>query len=142
MRYMKLYEEFTSIDVFILEKRISQISSNIEVTFGFDIIKTTHADDRSDFSKRGLGGNQNKISNSEISEFISYFKRDIAEGIACGDIVDQKQFVIRSLDKELSMAIVAEEVGKNYWRLIIKTLFRESDEHSLRTAVGQLIYEK
>ena len=129
-------------NLLILEKRIAQIASTIEVTFGFDIIKTTHADDRSDFAKRGLGGNQNPISNAEMSEFVSYFKRDIAEGIATGEIVNQTEFVIRSLDRELSMAMIAEEVGKGYWKLIIKTVFRESDEHRLKTGPDQLIYEK
>ena len=129
-------------NLLILEKRISQISSTIEVTFGFDVIKTTHADDRSDFSKRGLSGNQNPISNAEMSEFVSYFKRDISEGIAKGDIVDQTEFVIRSLERELSMAIIAEEIAQTYWKLIIKTVFRESDEHRLKTGPDQLIYEK
>lgn len=129
-------------NLLILEKRIAQIASTIEVTFGFDVIKTTHADDRSNFAKRGLSGNQNPISNAEMSEFVSYFKRDIAEGIATGDIVDQTEFVIRSLDRELSMAIIAEEVGQNYWKLVIKTVFRESEEHRLKTGVDQLIYEK
>jgi hypothetical protein len=129
-------------NLLILEKRISQIASTIEVTFGFDIIKTTHADDRSDFAKRGLGGNQNPISNAEMSEFVSYFKRDISEGIATGDIVNQTEFVIRSLERELSMAIIAEEVAQNYWKLVIKTVFRESEEHRLKTGVDQLVYEK
>ena len=129
-------------NLLILEKRISQIASTVEVTFGFDVVKTTHADDRSDFAKRGLSGNQNPISNAEMSEFVSYFKRDIAEGIVKGDIVSQTEFVIRSLDRELSMAIIAEEAGQNYWKLIIKTVFRESDEHRLKTGVDQLIYEK
>lgn len=128
-------------DLIILEKRISQISSSIEVTFGFDVIKTTHAEDRADFSKRGLGDKPH-ISNAEMSEFVYYFKRDIAEGIAKGDIEDQTEFVIRSIDRELSMAIIAEEVAKTYWRLIIKTVFRESNEHKLKVGVDQLIYEK
>jgi len=137
---MENFNEFQ--ELLILEKRISQISSTIEVTFGFDVIKTTHADDRSDFAKRGLSGNQNPISNAEMSEFVSYFKRDIAEGIATGDIVNQTEFVIRSLDRELSMAIIAEEVAQTYWKLVIKTVFRESEEHRLKTGIDQLIYEK
>jgi hypothetical protein len=137
---MNNFNDFQKI--LILEKRIDQISSTIEVTFGFDVIKTTHADNRSDFSKRGLDGNQNSISNAEMSEFVSYFKRDISGGIATGDIVDQTEFVIRSLDRELSMAIIAEEVTQNYWKLVIKTVFRESNEHRLKTGIDQLIYEK
>jgi len=137
---MDNFNEFQN--VLILEKRIDQIYSTIQVTFGFDVIKTTHADDRSDFAKRGLSGNQNPISNAEMAEFISYFKRDISEGIATGDIVNQTEFVIRSLERELSMAIIAEEVTNSYWKLIIKTVFRESDEHRLKSGVDQLIYEK
>jgi hypothetical protein len=37
---------------------------------------------------------------------------------------------------------IAEEVANNYWKLIIKTVFRESDEHRLKTGVDQLVYEK
>jgi hypothetical protein len=130
-------------DFLILEKRISQIASTIEVTFGFDVIKTIHADGRAEFSKRGLSGdNQNHISNAEMAEFVSYFKRDISSGIATGDIVDQTEFVIRSLDRELSMAIIAEEVSKTYWKLVIKTVFRESDENRLKTGKDQLVYDK
>lgn len=126
----------------LLEKRISQIKSNIDVTFSFDIIKTIHAEDRSDFSKRGLPGeDQSYISNAEISEFVSLFKANIAEDIVLGDIVDQTQFVIRSDSHHLSMAIIAEQKGFNYWNLIIKTVFRENENNKLKTAKDQLIYE-
>jgi hypothetical protein len=40
------------------------------------------------------------------------------------------------------MAIIAEEVTQNYWKLVIKTVFRESNEHRLKTGINQLIYEK
>ena len=130
------------LELLLLEKRISQISSTIEVTFGFDIIKTNHADDRSDFSKRGISGNQNPISNAEMSEFVSYFKREIAEGIATGELVDQSEFVIRSFERELCMAVIAEEVNNNYWKLIIKTVFRVSEEEPFRVGVDQVVYDK
>lgn len=128
-------------DLLLLEKRISQISSKIEVTFGYDLIKTTHAEDRSDFNKRGLKGDYNPISNSEMAIFVNYFKNIISEGIATGDIINDTEFVIRSIEKELSMAILAEEVSQTYWKLIIKTVFRESEDHKLRTRKDQLIYE-
>ena len=127
----------------ILEKRISQIVSKIEITFSLDVIKTSHAEDRSNFGERGLSGfNQKHISNAEMSEFVNFFKREISEGIATGDIVDQTEFVIRSVDRELSMAIIADEVSATYWKLIIKTVFRESYENSLKTGVDQLVYDK
>jgi hypothetical protein len=130
-------------ELIILEKRISQISSKIEVVFGFDVIKTSHAEDRSDFSKRGISGpNQNHISNAEMSEFVSYFKNDISQGIATGDIVDQTQFVIRSFDRELAMAIIASRVEDTYWKLIIKTVFRVSEENPFKVGLDQLLYDK
>lgn len=127
----------------ILEKRIAQISASIQVIFAFDVIKTSHAEERSDFSKRGLSGsNQEHISNGEMSEFVSYFKTDISTGIVNGDIADQTEFVIRSLDREIAMAIIAEEVSKTYWKLVVKTVFRESEDNRFKTGKGQLIYDK
>jgi hypothetical protein len=127
---------------FILEKRISQISSNIEVSFGFDLIKTTHSEERSDTSKRNYDDSHKNISNLEMSQFVEYFKKEIAEGIIKGDIVDQTQFVIRSLDLGLSMALIANEQSLTYWKLIIKTVFPESEEHKLKIGFNQLVYDK
>ncbi len=124
----------------ILEKRISQIASTIDVTFAYDVIKTKHAEDRMDFSKRGLGEHRH-ISNAELNEFVNLFKRSVSEHIVSGDIKDQTEFVIRSKEHELSMAIIAEEVSLTYWKLIIKTVFRESDENYLKVARGQLVFE-
>ena len=126
----------------ILEKRISQISSSIEVIFSFDIIKTKHAEERQNFDSRGLGKSMNYISNREMSEFVSLFKRDIAQSIAIGDIKDETNFVIRSNDWQLSMAIVAKNVENNYWKLIIKTVFRETNEFNLKVSQDQLVLEK
>jgi tRNA(His) 5'-end guanylyltransferase len=127
---------------FILEKRISQISSNIEVSFGFDLIKTIHSEERSDTSKRNYDDSYKNISNLEMSQFVEYFKKEIAEGIINGDIVDQTQFVIRSLDLGLSMALIANEQSLTYWKLIIKTVFPESEEHKLKIGFNQLVYDK
>lgn len=130
-------------ELLLLEKRIDQIVAKIEVNFSFDIIKTTHAEDRSNFASRGLSGfNQNHISNAEMSEFVSWFKREIAEAIALNDIVDQTEFVIRSKERELSMAIIANQVTTVYWKLIIKTVFRESEENQLKVGADQLVFEK
>jgi hypothetical protein len=133
-----------SIEEFlILEKRIAQISANLEVIFSFDVIKTVHAEDRSNFSERGLlGNNQEKISNAEMSEFVFLFKNDISEDIVSGKIEDGSEFVIRSLVNSLSMAIVADKVSNTYWKLVIKTVFRESEENRLKVGYNQLVYDK
>jgi hypothetical protein len=128
---------------FLLEKRIGQISANVEIRFGFDIIKTSHATTQADFSKRGLqGDNQNHISNLEIKEFVLYFIKDIASAIATGEIVDQDNFVIRSVDREMSIPIVAVEISKTYWQLVVKTVFRESTFNQLKIAKDQLVFDK
>jgi len=137
MNKISLYKDF------LLEKRIAQISANVEIRFGFDIIKTSHAEDRSDFSKRGLSGdNQYYISNLEIKEFVLYFIKDIAASIASGEIVNQDNFIIRSVDRELSIPIIAEEVSKTYWKLIVKTVFRESNFNQLKISKDQLVFDK
>lgn len=128
---------------FILEKRISQISSTIDITLSFDLIKTIHAEQRQDFAKRGLNSeNQNYIPNSEMSEFVNYFKYDIAKSIANGDISDGDDFVIKSIDKEMAMVLIAEEVNKTYWKLIIKTVFRESENNNFIVYKNQIVFEK
>lgn len=134
---MKL-DKFNS---FILERRISQISSNIEITYGFDIIKTKHSEERSDLSTRGLGYNHH-ISNEAITKFIDMFKQDISESIASGEISNETAFVIRSESQNLSMAIVAEEVTPKYWKLIITTIFPESEDNKFRTGYKQLVFNK
>jgi len=134
---MKKYNEF------ILEKRIAQISSKIEVTFGFDIIKTNHVEDRSNFSKRGLkSDNQNHISNAEMSEFVRWFKDDISKSIVLGEIVDGTEFVIKSKERELSMALICNKVNETYWKIIIKTVFRESGDNQFKIGKNQLCFEK
>jgi hypothetical protein len=127
----------------LLEKRIAQISNSIEVTFSFDVIKTQHAEKRQDFSSRGLDvETYGYISNREMSDFVSRFKNDIAEAIALGNIVDETNFVIRSEDWQLAMAIVAKHIQGSYWQLIIKTVFRETDDFRLKVAKDQLVFEK
>jgi hypothetical protein len=137
MEKIYLYENF------LFEKRIAQITSKIEVVIGFDIIKTSHAEDRSNFSKRGLDSdNQNHISNAEIKEFVLFFLRDITESIVTGEIEDGTNFVIKSIDRELSIPIVAKRESNTYWKLIIKSLFRESDSNAMRVSKDQLTFEK
>lgn len=131
------------LEQLLLEKRIGQISSRIEIDFGFDIIKTKHAEGRKDPSQRGLMGmSATHISNAEMVEFVRYFKREIAEGIAMGDLEDQIAFIIKSEDRELAMVILPNHVYSNYWKLIITTVFRESTFHKLRVGFDQIVYEK
>lgn len=130
-------------DFLLLEKRIKQISTSIDIIFSFDTIKTKHAEYRQDFNKRGLSDDKlNYISNREMSEFVSQFRTDIAEMIVVNTIDDGTEFVLRSLNWQLSMVVIAVKVSFNHWKLIIKTVFRESEEVRLRTWKNQIILEK
>ena len=126
----------------LLEKRIGQLSSMVEVVFGFDIIKTTHTTERMNVTSRGLNdGRGRPISNGEMLEFVKNFTREIAEGIISEEINDQEPFILKSRDWELSMVIIPNHIEGSYWKLIIKTVFPESEYHQLRVGRDQLIYE-
>jgi hypothetical protein len=127
----------------LLEKRIGQISAKVEVVFGFDVIKTKHTTERMNVSTRDLSDNRDRqISNGEMVEFVRNFNRDIAEGIISDEINDQEPFIIKSRQWGLSMVIIPENVMGSYWKLIIKTVFPESESHQLRVGRDQIIYEK
>ena len=126
----------------LLEKRIGQISAQVEVVFGFDVIKTKHTTERMNVSTRELGdGGERQISNGEMVEFVRNFNKDIAEGIVSDEINDQEPFIIKSRQWGLSMVIIPEHVVGSYWKLIIKTVFPESQFHQLRVGSDQIIYE-
>lgn len=122
----------------ILEKRIGQISSNFEVVFGFDIVTTKHS------NYRGAGRdiedyNQRPVSNDEIVEFIQIFKKRIAEKIISGEITKGTPFVLVCERWELSMPIVPEQVQDTYWKLIVTSVFRESQQHKLKIGEDQVV---
>jgi hypothetical protein len=101
----------------ILEKRIGQIISNIEINYSLDVITTMHSyirsrGDRSDIPYY----DSNPISNKEVLELVKDLKKVIAEKIFMGEIKDEIDF-------------------------IIKTVFRESDIHSFIIRPGQLVIE-
>ena len=126
----------------LLEKRIGQIAAKVEVVFGFDIIKTNHTTERMNVSSRKLNdGGDRQISNGEMVEFVRNFNKDIAEGIVSDEINDQEPFIIKSNKWELSMVIIPHHVQGSYWKLIIKTVFPDSEFHQLRVGSDQIIYE-
>jgi hypothetical protein len=134
---MKKYNEF------LLEKRIAQIFTNIEVTFSIDVKKTSHVFDRQDFEARELGVETiGRISNAEMVEFIHFFKKNIVESIATGELKDNEEFVIKSVDRQLAMAIEAKQIEGNYWKLTIITVFRETPELKFRVGKNQKVFEK
>lgn len=129
----------------LLEKKIGHIKSKIEieVDFNYDVIKTTHSTEREDFSKRGLNiQTYGIISNEEIVDFLHFFKKDISREIALGNIKPEESFVIKSLDWQLAMAVIAKNIRDNHWKLIVKTVFRETHFAQLRVGKNQLVLKK
>mgnify|MGYP005857135563 CR=1 FL=1 len=131
-------------DFLLLERKIDQINSKIQVLFSFDVIKTNHAEKRKDFNKRNLNDKDHSfITNKEMAEFIDYFKRDIAMSISVGKIDTGEEFVIRSKNRDyIAMVIIPEYQVGSYWKLIIKTVFRESYDNQFRVGKDQIILER
>ena len=135
---MKLLESLSRL---LVEKRIGQISANIEVVLGFDILSTKHSVDRS--VRTGISNyNQTPITNSEIVGLVSFFRREIAERIVNGEIQNDVPFAIKSIDRNLA-AIVNPNMESNlYWKLVVVTVFREDENNRLKTFRGQVVLRK
>jgi hypothetical protein len=122
----------------LLEKRIAQVRTSIEVVFSFDVNRTSHAfdrktrDDIEDYNPR-------PIVNAEIKEIIRMSKNEIAEKIVNQEITPETEFVLKSLKWELAMAITPIHITGTYWELLIKTVFRESNNNPFRVGKDQLV---
>jgi hypothetical protein len=124
----------------LLEKRIDIISSDIQVKYNFEIIRVSHADDRSIRPElKGTDYNQSTITNSEIKYVFGLAKRKIAEKIATHYIQNEVRFIIKSINYELSMVIAPYHVGETLWIMNVITVFRESPYNSLRVGENQLV---
>ena len=122
----------------LVEKRITQVNSSLEVLFVFDVNRTSHAFDR-DTRDDIEGYNVRPIVNEEIREIISTVKKQISEKIVTREIVPEEVFIVKSLKWELAMAIIPVHMGGTYWQLIIKTVFRESNHNPFRVGKDQLV---
>jgi hypothetical protein len=122
----------------LLEKRIAQVRTSFEISFSFDVNRTSHAfdrktrDDIEDYNPR-------PIVNAEIKEIIRLSKNEIAEKIVNQEITSETEFVIKSLKWELAMAITPIHITGTYWQLLIKTVFRESNNNPFRVGEDQLV---
>lgn len=135
---MKLLESLSRL---LVEKRIGQIYSNIEVVLGFDILSTKHSVDRS--TRTGLSNyNQTPITNSEIVELVTFFRREIAEKIVNGEIQNDEPFAIKSIDRNLAAVINPHMESNLYWKLVVITVFREDENNRLKTFKGQVVLRK
>jgi len=111
------------------------------VIYSFDIIKTIHSDDRK--TRVGITDyNEKIITNPELVDFVEWFRREMAEHIVSGDIEDGIEFVIKSDDRELACVIIPRQETNTYWRLVIKTIWRESPSNRLRVGKDQLVLYK
>jgi len=129
----------------LLEKRIDWLVDTFEVTMSLEVIKHKgHPEERSKgFGRESIIGYDNTpVTNEEIKSFISLFKRDIAEKIITQEIKNEIPFVIKSSTVGLAIPIKPiHGIGTN-WKLVIMTVWRESDKHKFRTFKNQLVIEK
>ena len=122
----------------LLEKRIAQISSSLEVVFSFDVITTTHSDDQK-VRTNIEDYNETPVANSEIKEVIRQVIRVIAEKIVTQEIIPYEEFIVKSLKWELALPISPVHISGTHWKLIIVTVFRESESNSFRVGENQLV---
>ena len=112
--------------------------SSFEVNYGFEVDRTSHAHYRK--TRTGIiDYNEKEISNGEIKYVIELALKQIAEGIALHNIIDDEPFVIKSVDKEIALAVVPKHVEGSFWRLVIVTVFRESYENPFKVGKNQLV---
>lgn len=129
----------------LLEKRIGQLVDTFEITMSFDLIKHMgHAEQRA----MGIGREKiddydmRPVSNMEIRYFVELFKRDIGEKIIYGEIKNEEPFVIRSPEKGLAIPLKPIHNGGTSWKLVVLTIWRESNIHKFKTFEGQVVIEK
>ncbi len=122
----------------LLEKKIGNILSKLDVVFSFDIARTSHAyerKNRTDISNY----NDKEISNTELKYIIDICKREIAESIINGEIESKVLFIIKSKEKEIAMVINPIHEVNTVWRLLIVTVFRESYDNPFRVGEDQFV---
>lgn len=129
----------------LLEKRINQITQNIEVTISMDLIKNKgHVDDRANAKGReGIANYDTRpVTNEELKFFVDLFKKDIAEKIIYDEIKDNEPFVIKSPSKGLAIPLKPVKISPTYWQLIILTVWRESQSNPLKVGRDQVVIVK
>lgn len=124
----------------ITEKKIAQIISNLEVRYSLDVVTTKHSFERSkDLRTSLMDYDTRPVTNEEINELIYHFRKQIAENIFYNIIKNREDFVIKSLEYHLSIAITPLMITNSWWELVIKTIFRESEKHSFYVGSDQLV---
>ena len=84
----------------LLEKRIAQIATKIEVNFAFDVDRTHHAYIRR--KREGIEGyDEREISNGELKFIIEQVRKEIAEKITVGEINMVKRLLLNHLKNQL-----------------------------------------
>jgi hypothetical protein len=131
-------------DNLILEKRIAQLVSNIEIKFSFDISLTTHSSKRANAEGREVIKNydMSPVNNAEIKKVIGPFMHEIGEKIINGEIIHDNRFIIVDNKWGVSMVISPEKKANLYWNLVIKTIFRHSEDNKLKVGENQLVLER
>lgn len=131
--------------VLVLEKKIAQIVSTIEVTFNLEVDRIPHAYDRSTRPElegkkfNGVEYNQRPIENREIREIIMMAKNEIAEKIITREIKEGDRFVVKSEKWELAIPLNPIHVSGTNWVLEVRTVFRESRENPFRVGKDQIV---
>lgn len=122
----------------LLEKKIGNLLTKIDVTYSFELDRSPHAYDRK--TRTDIQDyNTKEISNGEIKYIIESSRKTIAELISTREIKDGEPFIIKSPEKEMAIVIRPTHQGGVSWKLIIVTVFRESYENPFRVGPDQVV---
>ena len=90
----------------LLEKKIAQIITNMDVKFNFEFFTGSHASSRKTRPEQGEEYNQREISNKELKFFIENFvKYQIAEGIINQSIINGNLNILETIHAPIIVAI-------------------------------------
>lgn len=126
----------------IIESEMNKFKKSKLVEFNFDIFISRHAQLR----QKGIGReimsdyDLTPISDDLILDTINNSLEIVVQNILEGNIENITNFIVTSIDNNLSMAIVASQRQPTLtnWKLTIKTVFRATESLSIRKNKNQL----
>jgi hypothetical protein len=127
----------------INEKKINFFKSKVEVEFNYNVKFSSHSSDRG----KGEGRqdiefyDMREITKEEIMDLLDKFSKEISKSIADGSIIDSKEFVITDKKWGTSIAVKPFMYSFTSWDLIIKTVFRDSNNSKLKLFRGEFVIE-
>ena len=127
----------------LIEKKIRVLQQKLELNFNFEIIKSSHSFDRAmGIGRDEPGMDPTPIPNHEMLMVFDDFKKQIAEKIVEGEIIDDEPFKIEDSKYSIGIMVVPAKLSLIYWTISCITIMRETPTHKLRVGKNQLVLRR